>query len=233
KGGKDDKDDDDKGNDDNRLDSKTYLRIDWIDYEIHTSCSINILGMEVGSFKVIEYTDGEGFTCSLPDDNGGGNNPGGCDIDIIEWDGNITLCYNNEAICVKQSKVKTYLDLGAKLGVCQNTSGINIPSVASQEFKLLSEIATDPIIQVSISAYPNPASDLAQISFNVNKEGPVTVAVFDTRGMQVGYALFEENAEVNRTYTVVFDASTVKEGIYIIRLNTQGYIESKKLLIKR
>ncbi len=86
---------------------------------------------------------------------------------------------------------------------------------------------------LQISTYPNPATDLAQISFNVNKEGPVTVAIFDTRGMQVGYTLFEENAEVDRTYTVIFDANSVKEGLYIIRLNTQGYVESKKLLIKR
>ena len=238
KGGKDDKDDDhddddDKGgNDDDRLDSKTFLRVDWIDYEIHTSCSINILGMEVGPFKVIEYTDGEGFTCSIDeDDNGGGGNNGGCDVETVEWEGNITICYNNEVLCVNQSEVKTYLDLGASLGACPTSN--NSPAGLVGGFNLSSDIISEQVVKVEISTYPNPAADLAQISFNVNKEGPVSVAVFDTRGMQVGHTLFEENAEVDKTYTVVFDASSVKEGMYIIRLNTQGYIESKKLLIKR
>ncbi len=238
KGGKDDKDDDhddddDKGGkDDDRLDSKTFLRVHWIDYEIHTSCSINILGMEVGPFKVIEYTDGEGFTCSLDDDdNGGGGNNGGCDVETVEWEGNITICYNNQMLCVNQSEVKTYLDLGASLGACPTAS--SSPAGAVGGFNLSSDVVSEQVVQVEISTYPNPATDFAQISFNVNKEGPVSVAVFDTRGMQVGHTLFEENAEVDKTYTVVFDASSVKEGMYIIRLNTQGYIESKKLLIKR
>ena len=74
---------------------------------------------------------------------------------------------------------------------------------------------------------------MANITFNVNQDGPVTVAIFDTRGLQVGNTLFEENAETDRKYTVVFDASAVKEGIYIIRLRTAGYIESKKLMIKK
>jgi hypothetical protein len=70
-------------------------------------------------------------------------------------------------------------------------------------------------------------------TFNVNREGPVTVAIFDTRGIQVGFTLFEETAQIGKPYTVIFNASSVKEGMYIIRLNTAGYVQSKKLLIKR
>lgn len=48
-----------------RLDSKTYLKVSTKStyYEIHTSCSINILGMQVGDFKVKSYVDGEGSFC--------------------------------------------------------------------------------------------------------------------------------------------------------------------------
>ena len=47
-----------------RLESKTFLQIGRKFYEIHTSCSVDILGESYGPFTVVEYTDGEGSTCS-------------------------------------------------------------------------------------------------------------------------------------------------------------------------
>ena len=46
-----------------RLDSKTNLVVGNKSYEIHTSCSVDILGETFGPFKVISYTDGEGSFC--------------------------------------------------------------------------------------------------------------------------------------------------------------------------
>ncbi|WP_053224800.1 HYR domain-containing protein, partial [Roseivirga seohaensis] len=217
-----------------RLESKTMLMVDWTSYEVHTSCSINILGDEIGPFKVVAYTDGEGFSCSLPTeggDNGGGGNNGGCDVDTINWTGNVTICYNGQTYCVTQEEAKNYLALGASLGSCSFNITASSKGIAAKATGENTDINTE--IKFEVSTYPNPASDLANITFNVNQDGPVTVAIFDTKGLQVGNTLFEENAEIDRKYTVVFDASSVKEGIYIIRLRTAGYIESKKLMIKK
>ena len=217
-----------------RLESKTMLMVDWTSYEVHTSCSINILGDEIGPFKVVAYTDGEGFSCSLPTeggDNGGGGNNGGCDVDTIDWTGNVTICYNGQTYCVTQEEAKNYLALGASLGSCSFNITASSKGIATKATGENTDIDTE--IKFEVSTYPNPASDLANITFNVNQDGPVTVAIFDTKGLQVGNTLFEENAEIDRKYTVVFDASSVKEGIYIIRLRTAGYIESKKLMIKK
>ena len=215
-----------------RLEAKTMLMVDWTSFEVHTSCSINILGAEIGPFKVVAYTDGAGFTCSLPKEDGGnGGDNGGCDVETINWTGNVTICYNGQTYCVTQEEAKTYLALGASLGSCSfniTSSAKGIAAIATGE-----NTETKTEIKFEVSTYPNPASDLANITFNVNQDGPVTVAIFDTRGLQVGNTLFEENAEIDRKYTVVFDASSVKEGIYIIRLRTAGYIESQKLLIKK
>ncbi|MBI1184551.1 choice-of-anchor A family protein [bacterium] len=48
-----------------RLDAKTYLKIggSYTYNEVHTSCSINIMGMIIGDFQVVSYTDGEGNYC--------------------------------------------------------------------------------------------------------------------------------------------------------------------------
>ena len=50
---------DDKG----RLKAKTNLVIGNASYEVHTSCSVNILGEVYGPFNVISFTDGEGSFC--------------------------------------------------------------------------------------------------------------------------------------------------------------------------
>ena len=217
-----------------RLESKTMLKVDWTAYEIHTSCSVNILGDEIGPFEVIAYTDGEGYSCSLTT-NGGGNGDGGnnngCDVETIQWSGNISICYNGQTYCVSQNEVANYLAMGASLGSCG--TGIIGTIDQSGSRPIGSDFEAQASVIFEVNTYPNPTSDLANITFNVNREGPVTVAVYDTKGLQVGTTLFEENAEMDRNYTVVFDGSSVKEGIYIIRLRTAGYVESKKLMIKR
>ena len=49
-----------------RLESKTFLKINGSsETEIHTSCSIQILGQTYGDFYVIGYTDGEGSSCNI------------------------------------------------------------------------------------------------------------------------------------------------------------------------
>lgn len=47
-----------------RLGPKTYLKVNGVTYEIHTSCSVDIMGKSFGPFTVTSYTDGEGNYCS-------------------------------------------------------------------------------------------------------------------------------------------------------------------------
>ena len=78
-----------------RLGSKTYLKINTKStfYEIHTSCSINILGMEVGDFKVKSYVDGEGNFC-----DGSGNSTSGKQ----------NRCKNKVQSCECEGKMKNF-----------------------------------------------------------------------------------------------------------------------------
>ena len=45
--------------------------------------------------------------------------------------------------------------------------------------------------------------------------------------------LFQGTAEANTEYEVTFNGANVMEGVYLIRLRTAGYLETKKLIIKR
>ncbi|MCO6359949.1 collagen-binding domain-containing protein [Roseivirga pacifica] len=208
-----------------RLDSKTYLKVGNDYTEIHTSCSINILGATYGDFKVIEYTDGEGYTCSLST-----SEPNECGLTLTQWSGNITICYNGQAMCIEQTQVDLYLSQGATLGSCGDGNS------AKNTGKLVSNIGGEvtsplPTIEIDIDAYPNPTKDYANITFSTNTTANASVAVYDTRGMIVG-KLFEGTAEKGETYKVEFNGSNVINGVYLIRVNLGNHVETKKLLIK-
>ncbi|MHA7100324.1 collagen-binding domain-containing protein [Roseivirga pacifica] len=208
-----------------RLDSKTYLKVGNDYTEIHTSCSINILGETYGDFKVIEYTDGEGYTCSLST-----SEPNECGLTLTQWSGNVTICYNGQAMCVEQTQVDLYLSQGATLGSCGDGNS------AKNTGKLVSNIGGEvtsplPTIEIDIDAYPNPTKDYANITFSTNTTANASVAVYDTRGMIVG-KLFEGTAEKGETYKVEFNGSNVINGVYLIRVNLGNHVETKKLLIK-
>ncbi|WP_422355942.1 collagen-binding domain-containing protein [Roseivirga pacifica] len=208
-----------------RLDSKTYLKVGNDYTEIHTSCSINILGETYGDFKVIEYTDGEGYTCSLST-----SEPNECGLTLTQWSGNVTICYNGQAMCIEQTQVDLYLSQGATLGSCGDGNS------AKNTGKLVSNIGGEvtaplPTIEIDIDAYPNPTKDYANITFSTNTTANASVAVYDTRGMIVG-KLFEGTAEKGETYKVEFNGSNVINGVYLIRVNLGNHVETKKLLIK-
>lgn len=84
-----------------RLDSKTFLKINTKStyYEVHTSCSINILGMEIGDFKVKSYVDGEGNFCDGSSNSTSSNSmPNNCrdKVESCECEGkmkNFTVLY--------------------------------------------------------------------------------------------------------------------------------------------
>lgn len=81
-----------------RLKSQSFVEINGVVYNIHTSCSIDILGMVFGPITVIAYTDGNGAYCGptgpppcVDSDNDGccdkddafPNDPTRCDIQYV------------------------------------------------------------------------------------------------------------------------------------------------------
>lgn len=76
--------------------------------------------------------------------------------------------------------------------------------------------------------YPNPFNPITNISYKVAKSGKVTLKVFDVLGNEV-ITIVEEN-KLPGTYTVEFDGSNLPSGLYIYRLTTPYFTDSKKML---
>lgn len=77
--------------------------------------------------------------------------------------------------------------------------------------------------------YPNPFNPVTKISFDLPKSGLVTLKIFDVLGREVKTLVNEvKNAG---SYLVDFDASTFSSGTYFYRLESNGFVSTKKMLL--
>lgn len=94
-----------------RLGPKTWLTIGGVRYEIHTSCSEDILGKTFGPFTVTSYTDGDGNYCSV-------NTGMGCD-----GEAEIAISGGTAPFTVEWTNGATGTDV---TGICMGTYGVNV-----------------------------------------------------------------------------------------------------------
>jgi hypothetical protein len=84
--------------------------------------------------------------------------------------------------------------------------------------------------------YPNPFNPSTKIDYQLTKDIPVTIKVYNILGQEVktlvnqlqkaGYYTIEWNGTNN-------SGSTVSSGVYFLRLRTQGFVSTKKMMMLR
>lgn len=77
--------------------------------------------------------------------------------------------------------------------------------------------------------YPNPFNPSTTIKFALPKSGNVTLKVYNTIGKEVETLISEEMGA--GVYEVTFDASKLNSGMYFYRLNTNGFSETKRMML--
>ncbi|MCA9734742.1 VCBS repeat-containing protein [candidate division KSB1 bacterium] len=79
--------------------------------------------------------------------------------------------------------------------------------------------------------YPNPFNPETTIQFEVPKTSYVTLAIYNLLGMEVK-KLISNNLQPG-AYKVTWDASTFASGVYIYKLQAEGFIDTKKLILMK
>jgi len=76
--------------------------------------------------------------------------------------------------------------------------------------------------------YPNPFNPTTKINFSLPKSGLVTLKIFDVLGREVSILINEvKNAG---SYSVDFNASSLSSGMYYYRLESNGFMDTKKMM---
>ena len=77
--------------------------------------------------------------------------------------------------------------------------------------------------------YPNPFNPTTNIRYEIPKNSFVKLVVYDALGHQVSILV---NEKLNTgTYEATFNASQYPSGVYFYRLITDGFNETKKMVL--
>jgi hypothetical protein len=77
--------------------------------------------------------------------------------------------------------------------------------------------------------YPNPFNPATKINFSIPKSGFVTLKVFDMLGREVANLISAEKQA--GSYIVDFNASYLSSGVYFYKLEVNGFVDIKKMML--
>jgi hypothetical protein len=79
--------------------------------------------------------------------------------------------------------------------------------------------------------YPNPFNPKTTIAFAVPSGGDYSLTIFNVTGQEV--VSFTGVAEGGQIETVEFDATDIASGVYFYRLDTDGFSQSRKMVLMK
>ncbi|MCZ7610011.1 MAG: T9SS type A sorting domain-containing protein [Ignavibacterium sp.] len=77
--------------------------------------------------------------------------------------------------------------------------------------------------------YPNPFNPSTTIKFQIPKDGFVSLKVYDILGNEITTLVNEEKSQGR--YEVIFNASSLANGVYIYKIQSGDFISSKKMIL--
>jgi photosystem II stability/assembly factor-like uncharacterized protein len=77
--------------------------------------------------------------------------------------------------------------------------------------------------------YPNPFNPITKIKYSVSKNSFVIIKVYDILGKEI-FTLTEKQ-HLPGVYELTFDASKLNSGMYIYKINADGFTDTKKMLV--
>ncbi len=100
--------------------------------------------------------------------------------------------------------------------ICGTTTGVTSNNEIANKFTLKQN-------------YPNPFNPSTIIEFSVPSAGDVSITVFDAAGREV--AVLVNGHRERGNYAVQFSAVNLSSGIYFYKLKSEGFEETKKMLM--
>jgi len=108
----------------------------------------------------------------------------------------------------------------------------DIPSWTNNQIFMLDNMITESLSPETYSlskAYPNPFNPSTTISFSVPSESFISVELYDITGRNI-HTLASDNYQPGY-YSVSWDASEYSSGVYFVKMISENYIESQKIML--
>jgi hypothetical protein len=98
----------------------------------------------------------------------------------------------------------------------------------------LTSVEDQSVIASSFSLeqnYPNPFNPTTKIVFRMGLDGFVSLKVYDVLGRDVAVLVHE--TKTSGTHSIAFDASHLSSGVFYYRLISEGFTQTRKMLVVR
>jgi len=93
------------------------------------------------------------------------------------------------------------------------------------------EQATQPVAFALAQNFPNPFNPSTLIQYQLPGSGPVRLSVFDILGREV--ATLVDGVQQQGTHEVRFDGGGLSSGVYFYRLQTNGSVQQRKMILQK
>ncbi|MCF7910938.1 MAG: T9SS type A sorting domain-containing protein [Candidatus Cloacimonetes bacterium] len=135
----------------------------------------------------------------------------------------------------------------AEIGLTINTAGLE-EGAYTQNLRIYDNMGAEIILPILLNVtasseepqeivpvtalqniYPNPFNPLTTISFSLKEKEKVQISVYNIKGQQVAVLLNESRNP--GTQTIIWQADEFASGVYFLRMKTEGYNKTAKLLL--
>jgi|GEM_PF-2570597 len=110
-----------------------------------------------------------------------------------------------------------------------------VSNLSDEELELHSQVQLDfttkPPVN-SITNYPNPFTNTTTIEFTLEEEQTISLSVYDLRGRLIAKLLENEPKSAGQNQ-IAFDGSSLTEGIYFYTIESNGFKETKKMVLSK
>ena len=151
---------------------------------------------------------------------------------VLDYDNGVGQFYYGGTL-VKEYTLAGSVDsidfYAAKIGA----GGSPNPSLAYYDNFLIAEntlsTVNNELFKGTFGIYPNPTTGIANLKLEINNASDVNVAVFNILGKLLQSSNYTN--VTNRTHSI--DLSNQPNGIYFVRLTTNGQTETKKVIVNK
>ncbi|MBU0508718.1 T9SS type A sorting domain-containing protein [bacterium] len=77
--------------------------------------------------------------------------------------------------------------------------------------------------------FPNPFNSSTQIAYALPNVGHVTLSIFNLLGEEV--TTLVDGAQSAGSHTVSFDGTGLASGVYLYRLQAEGFVQTRKMVM--
>jgi uncharacterized delta-60 repeat protein len=145
----------------------------------------------------------------------------------VGCDGNpdkVEVCHKGKTLCISRKALAAHLNHGDGAGACAGEAGLSARSMVEtlpQDLRLMQ--------------YPNPASDITTLVYELPFAGQLTIRLYDMQGREM--ALLVEARQQSGTYSTEVKVAGLPQGSYVVRCRLQNgkqlLEQNRRLLVVR